>query len=671
MRFLATHTLLSVILIGLQRLDLQGVKAEESERDDAPTDGKRTGDNDDASTTTPTTGASSSIPCGIWLAPSTIPGAGLGMFAGQKYEKDQELQVVGDVVIPVVDMVEHQDGDVDYTFLFDEYTWSAGSLGLEHEGRFEVNCISPGFGSAANSFLPVVNIIEGCLSRILFSAALSFSCLSFLHSLACRSLFLSLVLLAFSFIEGDPDNDGAGLHRSMDPGAGAFSYYHNRKSTAKKDIEAGEELYVDYGESWFEGREMLGPIPLYHDLDLATNLFRKYDRMRSKSDVSDEIMEQVWDDFVRNNAFKESRVIGAFHHDDPEERTMLQTETLSEIRRRQSFRSTEWLEEHGTCADHIQAGPSTIKQAGRGAFASRSLPEGTIVAQMPLVHISERRRLDMFNLEFNDDDERVPDREAGLMGSQLLLNYCLGHSESTLLLCPYGPMASMVNHNSGDKANVKLQWGSPHRGNHMPELLNGSIEELESDATAKLAMELVAIRDIVEGEEIFLDYGDEWEQAWQEHVKAWKPVKEAEAYVSAVQLTEDKSKTLQTVFEMLEKPLSSSVDLTCNSGFRNKMWKKAYHKGELEKFIANLEGQLYPCDILRHREKNGKIFYTVALYDEEDDENIYKIEDIPREGIKFIDRPYTTDMFLENAFRHDIRIPNEIFPKQWLNLKQE
>lgn len=99
MRFLVTPTLLSVTLLCLQQLDLQGVKAE-SVRDD--------GDNDNASTTTqttPRTDSYSSVPCGIWLAPSTITGAGLGMFAGQSYEAGQELQSVGDVVIPVVDMV--------------------------------------------------------------------------------------------------------------------------------------------------------------------------------------------------------------------------------------------------------------------------------------------------------------------------------------------------------------------------------------------------------------------------------------------------------------------------------------------------------------------------------------------------------------------------------------
>jgi hypothetical protein len=601
---------------------IQGVNAENAEND-APAD------NDNPST--------SHVPCGIWLAPSTIPGAGLGMFAGTHFDEGQDLQAVGDVVIPIVDMVEHQDGDDDYTFLFDEYTWSAVSLGLDHEGRFEVNCISPGFGSAANSFLPIVNIEEG-----------------------------------------NPDNNGAGLHRSVDPGAGAFAYYHNRKSTAKKDIEAGEELYVDYGSSWFTGREFLGPIPLYQDLEFATRLFQKYDTLRTEltdaDAVSAEIIEEIWEEFVRKTAFSESRVIGAFHHDDPEEMASLQIETLSEIRRRQSFRTTEWLQEHGTCADHIQAGPSTIKQAGRGAFSTRRLPAGTIVAQMPLVHISERRRLNMYQYEFNDDGERVPDKGAGLMGSQLLLNYCMGHAESTLLLCPYGPIASLANHMTGNKANVKLQWGSSARGNHMPALLNASIEELDSDATAKLAMELVAIRDIEEGEEVFLDYGDDWERAWQEHVKAWKPVKKAAEYVSAAQLDEDQFARLQTVFEALEKPFSNSVDLTCNSAFRNKMWKKAYAKGELEKFLDKANGELFPCDILRYRESkhNGTTyFYTVVLYDEDDEERKIMIDDMPREGIKFIDRPYTTDMFLENAFRHDIRLPDEIFPEAWRNSKQE
>jgi hypothetical protein len=38
-----------------------------------------------------------------------------------------------------------------------------------------------------------------------------------------------------------------GLHRSKDPGAGAFSTYHDRQSVARVDIQQGEEFFVDYG----------------------------------------------------------------------------------------------------------------------------------------------------------------------------------------------------------------------------------------------------------------------------------------------------------------------------------------------------------------------------------------------------------------------------------------
>ena len=48
--------------------------------------------------------------------------------------------------------------------------------------------------------------------------------------------------------EGFPINTiPNGLHRSRDPGAGAFSTYHNRESFATVPIQKGEELYVDYG----------------------------------------------------------------------------------------------------------------------------------------------------------------------------------------------------------------------------------------------------------------------------------------------------------------------------------------------------------------------------------------------------------------------------------------
>jgi hypothetical protein len=43
------------------------------------------------------------IECGLYLAESTIPGAGLGIFAGRDYRVGQDIGR-GDVCIPFIDM---------------------------------------------------------------------------------------------------------------------------------------------------------------------------------------------------------------------------------------------------------------------------------------------------------------------------------------------------------------------------------------------------------------------------------------------------------------------------------------------------------------------------------------------------------------------------------------
>lgn len=580
-------------------------------------------------------GESVSLPlseCGIWLAPSTIPGAGLGMYAGKDFKSNENLQALGDVTIPIVDMPHHQNGD--WKFLWDEYTWNAVSLGMIHEGLIDVNVASPGFGSAANSFLPLVNVEEW-----------------------------------------NPEYGACGLHRSRDPGAGAFSTYHNRISTAKRDITAGEELFVDYGSNWFTSRAHLGPIPLYKDLDRATHLFQQFKNLKTKlqSPTLNTILSEVWNEFVSYSNYTDSRVIGAFHHHDETELRRLENQTLTEIRLQDSSRSREWLALHGTCGDHIVAGVSTIRQAGRGAFATRDLPVGTVVSHIPLIHVPDRKRFEMYNLGV-EDGEKYPDKALGISGYQLLLNYCYGHANSTLLLCPYGPMVNLVNHNK-TLANVALRWADPRRGNHMPALLKGSIEELEKDSTAKLAMELVATHDIQEGAEVFMDYGDDWEKAWHHHIKDWEAPLGSHAYMSADDMNGDKEMHLRTEFELLDKPYPPNLELKCNEAFVDSSWENAWNAGTLRTFLeSRKEDSFHPCEILRSEWENGKLLYTAVLHqkgvtDNASDRNEL-LEHVPQDAFQFRDKHYTTDMHQKNAFRHDIRIPDTMLPSVWMNRKE-
>lgn len=53
-----------------------------------------------------------------------------------------------------------------------------------------------------------------------------------------------------------------------------------------------------------------------------------------------------------------------------------------------------------------------------------------MISGSPLVHVVEET-LEMYDLEFPDGSKKEQ------TGYQMLLNYCFGHDESTLLLCPY------------------------------------------------------------------------------------------------------------------------------------------------------------------------------------------------------------------------------------------
>jgi SET domain len=425
-------------------------------------------------------------------------------------------------------------------------------------------------------------------------------------------------------------------------------------------------------------------------LNIASSVLERYSslqqRLQSKltdKNIGATIAKDIWSTFVQNTAYSDSRtLIGSFHHNDPNELQILQTtfqNNLTAARIAESKRDVDWLRKNGTCGDHIIAKQSTLPQAAMGAFATRFLPKETIVAQLPMIHVTNRSRFNIYGLSKDKDGRYMPYNNT-IIGKQLLLNYCYGHGESSLLLCPYGPMNSYVNHNQS-LANIRLQWGRPESGNHMPSLLQSNIEKLESDSTAKLAMELVAIRDIEEGEELFLDYGDEWEAAWQLHVQTWQPIPNSETYLSAAQLEHDQLTRLRIVFEEIERPIyPTSLQIKCDTSISHHpdQVKSNFYNGTLDHFLWKTDSEWWPCTILRYHldEETGDYLYTVHLYTYRDDQadslsyvNSNLIEDVPRRAIHFVDKPYTSDAHLPNAFRHDIRISDNIFPRAWRNLK--
>lgn len=62
--------------------------------------------------------------CGLYLAPSTIPGAGFGMFAGSRKFRKGERMAPPDLMLSAYDLDWNSEDDR-FIFLWDEYTWAA------------------------------------------------------------------------------------------------------------------------------------------------------------------------------------------------------------------------------------------------------------------------------------------------------------------------------------------------------------------------------------------------------------------------------------------------------------------------------------------------------------------------------------------------------------------
>lgn len=604
----------------------------------------------------PASNYSTPTPCGVYLAPSTIPGAGLGMFAGEDYKKGDHV-TYGDIIIPILEIGWH-NGHEEFFWLWDEYTWSSTveeNLATEVEEDGSLNAASPGIGAALNCILGQVNI---------------------------EDTFATC--------------DNAGLHRSTSPGAGAFTPYHDRGSVAVKNIEEGEELLIDYGNPYFQSRKLLyGYLPLeddfpkadkilyqFHRLDklvlkyyssqvaedlitlIKTNIYTTYPS--NKDDIKEEMEEEGE---KKDNNVSKHRVFNALPSSHQEWDSTLPHGTANRYRPR-SKRSKAWLDENGQCMDHIKNGVSEIPHAGRGAFASRFLKKGSVVAPAPLIHITNSSRLDMYGTIYDENEGYVVrDLSKQPIHQQLLLNYCYGHEESSILLSPYGVLVNLINHSP--TPNTRLQWSRSQRHKEWFDLQGDDlICEMEETKHSGLSMDFVALRDIEEGEEITVDYGPAWANAWEQHVNEFLPLPEDANYQAAYDLNNF---------------LLDSILPTMKEGGYPAHLRQWVHGDYVERLLGiNSDKYFHRAQILDRYTIDDRTYYTVETFlaeshDEEsedgDDKGFSEIEheyilfQVPRDAFAFDDEPYSRDHQQIWAFRHAIGIPDDMFPEGWKNLK--
>jgi len=333
-------------------------------------------------------------------------------------------------------------------------------------------------------------------------------------------------------------------------------------------------------------------------------------------------------------------------------------------------RSVEYLRQHGYCLDNLYPDRSTISGAGRGAFARRDLEEGRIVAPIPLIALKD----ESLRMAKEHESGRV------VVSEQLLRNYCFGHHNSSILLYPYSPMINLINHASGDNANVKPRWNPRSKP-----LFDLPFTDLQDHATG-LLMELVATKPIKAGEEILLDYGKEWENAWEQHMRHWSESRSGSDQYTSSQTAnaDDRYRVLKTAMELQSDPYPENLFTSCY--FRYSLDREAMGPNTPGKILIWKDSpgltkeprNLRPCVVMnRHPAEDGEMQYTVRMLNRPGlipVERIPKgqpcvVTAVPRHAVEFSDKMYTTDQHLEHAFRKEIGL--DIFPYQWKDLTQQ
>ena len=188
--------------------------------------------------------------------------------------------------------------------------------------------------------------------------------------------------------------------------------------------------------------------------------------------------------------------------------------------------SVDDLREHGHCLTDVRIRESTIPGAGQGLFANRDFLPGEVVTISPVLALPK-----------NVVEDSVRD--------SVLKNYCFAEADSDLALFPinYGPL---INHSP--EPNVAVEWfdwssaieamsakynpgAGASQSLQLSEKLAMSVDELCSAHFAPLDIAYRATRAIKAGEEIFMHYGDAWQDAWEEYIRQvsnWKAKKHSE-----------------------------------------------------------------------------------------------------------------------------------------------
>lgn len=603
---------------------------------------------------TGTTPTPSTNQCRLWLAPSstgTEHEPKLGLFAGVDYDLNAPIGKP-EFAIPLVDFVDswnRANSVTDQVVNFLEgFLWTGEYAGARWEGYHSSTVAIPGYGIMANYHSGTHNVdwLQGAV-----------------------------------LLRDDSVFEAGKAH----PSRGAITTYSNLTMVATQPIKAGMELFANFGEVWdgnhtddvFQDKLTRWD---YQDadkiLDKVLAFIKKYDEEMTPQ-LKDDVLDFIMDKVLGTAAGSHAKVIRSLIPAHPGKlQTVKDMGGTFAYRNPDLVKTKKWLEKHGTCMDNIEARPSTIPGAGRGAFATRSMKKGTVIAPMPMLHIATKNVMDTVKMNEKKDDDGVfyePDTTK-IIGKQLAINYCFGHPESSMLLFPVASTVSQINHSP--EPNARITWSKNKHWGNAHDWHDATIERCAEEQRIGIVMEVYAIKDINAGDEVTIDYGAEWSAAWEAHMSSFDATKEWP--LKAIDMKAlYKNKPFKTLAELTSDPYPEGIDTSCfvssddmtdgkhkvnAQGDERRLWR-----GPNE--FKDYSGQaFFRCTVIEstHVEEGNLYNYTVSTMV---GDNRLEIVGIPHRAITFIDAPYASDIFSPEAFRHYIGIPDVIFPQAWRDLR--
>jgi hypothetical protein len=280
-----------------------------------------------------------------------------------------------------------------------------------------------------------------------------------------------------------------------------FERYHNHESmvvfgsgSIYNSVPVSDELYLkkDVEHLWTEPGQALAPeswmSKIAYQIVLNDNSIEP-NRMTKKKGY--EIFTTYGNDWFTSRQLLEDRLTSSF---PPIQLT------------------EEELHKFGICLSDIYVSDSLEEYGGIGIFARRRFTKGEVITVSPVVSLS--RKLLARRIE------------------EMVNSYLISSRDSDLLLFPV-TSAAYINHAYRDKAkaNAAMTWFNwavipginSSYAYYLRNIIDGRVvlerttDQLIHSPFAQLDIAYIATKNIEENEEILLDYGEDWENAWENY----------------------------------------------------------------------------------------------------------------------------------------------------------